>query len=301
MKVKYVVLGAVLLILALIGGFWLMLDREREQFEREKEELAQLQKEAMQEELDNLSDEYEHQYNKLTLNGRETSFNLTNDSLIRQLNGERAKVDRLLEELNQVKTTNAARIAQLSREVGTLRKVLKTYVVQIDSLHAANQRLREENKAVKADFQRATSEVRQLVSQRSELADKVTLAAKLDATAIHVAPLDKKGKATKKIGRVETLQVSFRVAKNITAEVGVKTFYARLVMPNDEVMLKAGAGNFSFEGKSIPFSMRREVEYNGEETPIVMYWNVEEALQPGAYRLMLFESGNLIGSHTFSL
>lgn len=301
MKVKYVVLGAVLLILALIGGFWLMLDREREQFEREKEELAQLQKEAMQEELDNLSDEYEHQYNKLTLNGRETSFNLTNDSLIRQLNGERAKVDRLLEELNQVKTTNAARIAQLSREVGTLRKVLKTYVVQIDSLHAANQRLREENKAVKADFQRATSEVRQLASQRSELADKVTLAAKLDATAIHVAPLDKKGKVTKKIGRVVTLQVSFRVAKNITAEVGVKTFYARLVMPNDEVMLKAGGGNFSFEGKSIPFSMRREVEYNGEETPIVMYWNVEEALQPGAYRLMLFESGNLIGSHTFSL
>lgn len=301
MKIKYVVLIVLALILALVGAFWVVLEQERTQFAQEKEELAQLQKEAIQEELDNLSDEYEQQYNKLTINGRETSFTLANDSLISQLNSERAKVDRLLEELNHVKTSNAARIAQLSREVGTLRKVLKSYVVQIDSLHATNERLREENQAVKADYRRATNEVRELSTQRSELANKVSLAAKLDATAIQVLPLDKRGKTTKKIGRIQTLQIDFRVAKNITAEVGEKTFYARLMTPNDDLMLKPGAGHFTFEGRSIPYSMRRAVEYSGEETPVVMYWQVEEALQPGSYRLMLFEGGDLIGTHSFVL
>lgn len=300
MKIKQIIIGSILLIVLICGGFVYLLHRQRQQSEAEKAELVDLQRQAMQEELDNISDEFLAQYNKLTINGREGSLTLNNDSLIQQLDAERVKVSRLLEELQQVKSTSASQIAKLSREVGTLRKVLKSYVQQIDSLQARNELLRAENKTIKANFERATTEVRQLSSEKNELTNKVNLAAKLDATAIRVEALDKRGKLTRKISKMQTLAVRFSLAKNITAEVGNKTVYARILTPSDE-LLDQGKGQFSFEGKNIAFSMSRQVEYNGEETPMVMYWQIEESLTPGTYRLTLFEGGNLIGSSNFTL
>lgn len=302
MKQKTLIIAFVATVLVLVAGFLWIRQSERAEFDREKEELAELQKQAMQEELDNLSNEYELQYNKLTVNGREMQVSVSNDSLMVQLMRERDKVDRLMEELNSVKSSNAARIAQLSREVGTLRKILRSYVVQIDSLHTVNERLKAENQQVQASYEQASNQVRQLSNEKTALTQQVNLAAKLDATAISVQALDKRGKATKKIGKVENIQLSFVVPKNITAQVGNKTFYARIMTPVDEVLVKSGsAGTFAFEGKQIPFSMRRELEYNGEEMSVSMYWAVEESLAPGTYRVMIFEGGSLIGQSSFTL
>lgn len=300
MKTKYVValLGVVALVLS--GIFYGLLRQQHSEAEAEKAELVELQRIAMQEELDHLSDEFAAQYSKLTIDGRESSLTLSNDSLIRQLDAERVKVSRLLEELKEVKTTSAAQIARLSKEVGTLRAVLRSYVEQIDSLHARNEQLRAENKTIKEDYTRATNEVRQLASEKTELAHKVNLAAKLDATAIRVSGLDKRGKGTNKISRMQVIAINFVLSKNITAEVGDKTIYARILTPNDE-LLDQGKGVFAFEGKTIPFSISRAVEYSGEETPVSMYWQIGESLMPGAYRLSLFEGGNLIGKQSFSL
>ena len=146
-----------------------------------------------------------------------------------------------------------------------------------------------------------TSQAQQLSNEKAHLSDRVKLAAKLDATAISVTPIDKRGKHTKSLSKVVNLQIRFTISKNVTAEVGEKTFYCRITQPNDELLVKAGAGTFAFEGKQIPYSIRREIEYNGEETPLVMYWPVEESLQSGTYQLRIFADGNLIGSASFSL
>lgn len=301
MNVRTVIIAAVGVVLAMGAVFYWLLTQERSAMQGEMDEVARLQREAMQEELANLSDEYEHQYSKLTIDGQEVSLYANSDSLLRQISAERAKVDRLLEELKQQKTTSAARISELTKEVGTLRRVLRTYIVQIDSLHTANEQLRAENKAVKANFERATDEARQLASQKTQLTERINLAAKLDATAIAITPLDRKGKRAKRIDKVENIQISFRVAKNITASVGNKMFYTRIMTPDDQPLIKAGAGQFAFEGKSLPYSTRREIEYSGEETEVVMYWPVEESLQAGTYRVMIFADGNLIGSGSFTI
>ena len=248
-----------------------------------------------------LAEEYKTQYNKIKVGDGENSFEIGTDSLVAQLLNERAKVDRLQNELKNTKAASAERIAALTREVSTLRKVLRTYVVQIDSLQATNERLRAENASVKESYNKSQSTVQQLSSEKSELTSRVNLAAKLDATAISVLPMDKKGKQAKKIDKIVNLQISFHVAKNVTAAVGKKTFYIRLTRPDEEVMLKGNSGNFSFEGKSIPYSIRREIEYNGEETAVSMYWPVEESLQSGTYKLRIFADGNLIGSSSFRL
>lgn len=301
MKIKHVIIGATTIIIALLIGGFLLFNREHAALQEEKEAFVKAQTEAMQEELAALAEEYQNQYNKISAGGTEGSFSIGTDSLIKQIMDERAKVEKLQAELRSTKAASAERIASLTQEVSTLRKVLKSYVVQIDSLSAANERLRAENSAVREDFARAQGEVQQLSSERQELTSRVNLAAKLDATAISVLPLDKRGKVAKKIDKVESLQISFRVAKNVTASVGMKTFYVRIMRPDDEVLVKPGAGTFAFEGNHIPYSIRRELEYTGEELAVTMYWPVEESLQAGTYRIRIFADGNLIGSASLSL
>lgn len=301
MKTKHVLIAAIAVIIALVVGFFFILRNERAELQQEKEVLVNQQKEIMEEELTKLAAEYDIQYKKLSEGQGELKFSLATDSLISQILAERAKVEQLQKELKTSKATSAKRIDQLSREVTTLRNVLRTYVVQIDSLQVANERLRAENTEVKANYERVTSQAQQLSSEKAHLTDRVKLAAKLDATAISITPVDKRGKPTKNLSKITNLQIRFTVAKNVTAEVGEKTFYCRIMQPNDELLTKAGGGTFAFEGKQIPYSIRRMIEYNGEETQLTMYWPVEESLQHGTYSLRIFADGNLIGSASFSL
>lgn len=301
MKTKHVLIAALAVIVALVIGFIFILRSQRTELEEEKAVLVNQQRDIMEEELTKLAAEYDIQYKKLSAGQGEQKFSLATDSLISQILAERAKVEQLQKELKASKATSAKRIDQLSREVTTLRNVLRTYVVQIDSLQATNERLRAENTEVKENYNRVTSQAQQLSSEKAHLSDRVKLAAKLDATAISVTPIDKRGKHTKTLSKVVNLQIHFTISKNVTAEVGEKTFYCRITQPNDELLVKAGAGAFAFEGKQIPYSIRREIEYNGEETPLVMYWPVEESLQSGTYQLRIFADGNLIGSASFSL
>ena len=301
MKTKHVLIAALAVIVALVIGFIFILRSQRTELEEEKAVLVNQQRDIMEEELTKLAAEYDIQYKKLSAGQGEQKFSLATDSLISQILAERAKVEQLQKELKASKATSAKRIDQLSREVTTLRNVLRTYVVQIDSLQATNERLRAENTEVKENYNRVTSQAQQLSSEKAHLSDRVKLAAKLDATAISVTPIDKRGKQTKTLSKVVNLQIRFTISKNVTAEVGEKTFYCRITQPNDELLVKAGAGTFAFEGKQIPYSIRREIEYNGEETPLVMYWPVEESLQSGTYQLRIFADGHLIGSASFSL
>lgn len=301
MKTKHVLIAALAVIVALVIGFIFILRSQRTELEEEKAVLVNQQRDIMEEELTKLAAEYDIQYKKLSAGQGEQKFSLATDSLISQILAERAKVEQLQKELKVSKATSAKRIDQLSREVTTLRNVLRTYVVQIDSLQATNERLRAENTEVKENYNRVTSQAQQLSNEKAHLSDRVKLAAKLDATAISVTPIDKRGKHTKTLSKVVNLQIRFTISKNVTAEVGEKTFYCRITQPNDELLVKAGAGTFAFEGKQIPYSIRREIEYNGEETPLVMYWPVEESLQSGTYQLRIFADGNLIGSASFSL
>ena len=81
----------------------------------------------------------EDEYNELSLQYEGYKFSVGNDSLVALLSTEQAKVQRLLEELRTVKATNAREISRLKKELATLRKIMRNYVMQIDSLNRANE------------------------------------------------------------------------------------------------------------------------------------------------------------------
>ena len=228
-------------------------------------------------------------------------LSIKNDSLFQQLSNEQAKVQRLREELRTVKATDKAEISRLNNELSSLRKILKSYIVQIDSLNRANERLVQQNKEITNKYQETTKTLNKVSQEKANLNEKVTRAAKLDATAISVAATNSKGKVQKKIKSVEQLVVSFTITKNITAEPGERVIYVRIMKPDDDILVKNRANTFSFENREIQYSMKRAIEYGGEEIPVTLYWKVEEYLMPGTYRVDLFADGSLIGSRSFSL
>ncbi len=228
-------------------------------------------------------------------------LSIKNDSLFQQLSNEQAKVQRLREELRKVKATDKAEISRLNNELSSLRKILKSYIVQIDSLNRANERLVQQNKEITNKYQETTKTLNKVSQEKANLNEKVTRAAKLDATAISVAATNSKGKVQKKIKSVEQLVVSFTITKNITAEPGERVIYVRIMKPDDDILVKNRANTFSFENREIQYSMKRAIEYGGEEVPVTLYWKVEEYLMPGTYRVDLFADGSLIGSRSFSL
>ena len=243
----------------------------------------------------------EDEYNELSLQYEVYKFSVGNDSLVALLSTEQAKVQRLLEELRTVKATNAREISRLKKELATLRKIMRNYVMQIDSLNRANEALKEENKQVVKKYQQASSTAATLKKEKEKLTERVTLASRLDATDISVTPVNARGKAQKRIKRMQQFVVNFKIAKNITAPVGEKTIYVRILKPDDDVLVKNRSNLFSFEGKEINYSMKKIIEYEGEEVAVTLYWDIEEFLSPGTYRVDIFADGNHIGKKSFTL
>jgi chromosome segregation ATPase len=286
---KSLLATVVVVILALAGvAVWLFLNlQQQKQANEEMQELAELDKQEM-----------ENEYERFTMQYGEMITQINNDSIVEQLTQEQLKTQKLLEELRNVRATDAREITRLKKELATCRAVIRSYVLEIDSLNRLNQNLTAENTRVKGQYEEATRRIESLNTEKSSLSEKVAIAAQLDAVGISMSLNDKKGKSTKKIEKAKNLQVNFSIAKNVTASNGVKTLYVRIQTPNGQVL--TNGGTFDYENRSLQYSMKKQVEYTGNETPVSMFWNISEFLSEGSYKVSIFADGHLIGSRSFT-
>lgn len=283
---KKVLVGIIVLLLAGMG--WLVYDlMQQRQANKDMEELAALDKQEMEKEYQNFAAQYS-----------EMKTYIKNDSIIAELTAEQARTQQLLEELKRTKANDAAEITRLKKELATVRAVLRSYVLQIDSLNRLNQNLMDENDRVRSELAQSNQQNQALTSEKASLSEKVAIAAQLDATNIQLTPLKKNGKAAKKMKDAKTLGVSFIVTKNVTASNGVRTFYVRVMTPEGDVL--NGGGTFDYSGKQLAWSMKKDVEYTGEETTQTLYWTVNEYLGGGQYNVSIFCDGQAIGSRNFT-
>lgn len=244
--------------------------------------------------------EMENEYAQFAKQYNEMKTQINNDSLIAQLDKEQQRTEDLLAELKRVKSTDAAEIARLKKELATVRAIMRGYILEIDSLNRLNQALSSENQQIKAQYSEAQTHISSLQSEKASLSDKVAIASQLDATGISMSAKNKRGKNARKIKDAKQLVVSFTIAKNITAPTGMKSVYVRILKPTNEVLTKGGT--FHYENKSLEYSMKRDIEYTGEAQNVTLYWDVNEFLSAGTYRVSVFADGNNIGnaSVTFS-
>lgn len=280
------VIGVLAIAMAILIGFLVTRNRQigdmQQQFVLDKQEL-------------------EDEYEAISLQYEGFKFSVQNDSLLYKLENEQAKVQRLQEELRMTSATDKAEIKRLTDELATLRRILRSYVQQIDSLNRLNEELRAENRQITDQYQRTTQTLRQVSQEREQLSEKVSLAAQLVATNIGAKAVNDRGREQSRLSRSTQFVVSFTVARNITAEPGERTIYVRLMTPDGSVLSKSPSNTFPYENSNILYSMRRIVEYGGEEIPVTLYWDIEEFLMPGTYKADIFADGHHIGSYSFSM
>ena len=286
------IMGIILLVLIISGGGYYIWHQQQQ---------MQVMTEMFNLEKESLLDEYEAFNEEVSIKYEGYKFSIGSDSLVALYTTEQAKVQRLQEELRTVKSTNVKRINELKKELETLRKIMRNYVIQIDSLNAENEQLKVENRQVTQKYNQATSTAARLTKEKEQLSERVQMASRLDAVNIQIQPITSKGKAAKGISKAAQLMLTFIISKNITAPVGEQTIYVRLMKPDDDILTKPNSGRFQFENREIAYSMRRAIEYDGEEQNVVLYWDIEEYLSPGTYRADIFAGGNLIGRKSFVL
>jgi hypothetical protein len=246
-------------------------------------------------------EQLEKDYSDLALEYDTYSSTIRNDSLVQLLQNEKIKVQQLLQELRITKATNAKRIAELKKELATLRTVMAQYVHQIDSLSAANKVLRVENVEVKRKYEAANETVKQLSKEKENLTEVVTRASMLDISDFSMITLDSRNRKTSRYSKINTLQFNYTIQKNITCPPGMKTLYLRLTRPDGEVMTKNPDDVFLYENRYIAYSAKKDFEYAGETLSDVIYWKVDEILQIGTYRADFFVDRFRIGSFTFEI
>lgn len=276
----------VLILAGLTAYLFINLNKQKEENAAIKE-LAEIDKKEMENEYQQFAQQYS-----------EMKTQINNDSIVAQLTAEQEKTQRLLNELRRVKSTDAIEITRLKKELATVRAVIRSYVMEIDSLNKVNANLTQENTRVKGQYEAATRQIEGLSTEKRSLSEKVAIAAQLDATGISLVAKNKRGKSTDQIDKATTLQVSFNITRNVTAASGVKDIYVRIMSPTGSLL--NGAGSFSYENRTLQYSMKRSVEYNGEETPVTLFWNVSQALVAGTYQVSIFADGNMIGSRSFA-
>ncbi len=274
----------IVIMLGVIGYLVYTLMTERDEAEEMRFTL-ELQKENLTNELNELYAQYD-------------SLQTNNDSMNVLIEERQDQIRNLL----AIRASNAKKIQIYEEQVSSLRKVLRDFVVQVDSLNQANLRLQAENKAAQDQIRRATQANRQLEDINKNLEDKVEKASAVKALNVYAEPIEDNGNLARRIKRTDKIKVTFALAENAIAKPGLKRIYVRIANPNQRIMTKDPTNVFTWDGKSVPYSAYREVEYEGTQLEVSIYYDADEGeIEAGTYYIDLFMDGELIGTTSFSL
>lgn len=282
------------LLLLLLGVLYFSKSSQADEQARQIEQL-QLENEMIQSanEFRQLDDEYAR------LETDQAQI-IANDSIVEKYTAAKAQVEKLLNELQNEKNKSAQQIAKLKAEIETLKGILRDYTQMIAELKAENSELREENETVKAQNTQLNQQVTQVTRANQNLSERMTLAEKINVTGVAITPLNKKGKKEKNITKAQRLMVTFNISPNNSTPPGEKVIYLRIISPEGNLL--GNGGHFDFEGASIPSTARVTVEYANEEIGgVTIYYDVDTALNPGAYTVELFSDNYRLASRQFTL
>ena len=292
MNKKVIAPLAAVIVLLLAGIAYLGYNlNEQKQVNKDMQELAALDKKEMENEYQQFANQY-----------KEMQTRINNDSIVEQLGREQQRTQALLEELRRTKANDAAEITRLKKELATVRAILRSYVLQIDSLNQLNAELMDENNRVRSELAESNQQNMQLTSNNMTLSEKVAIASQLNAAGINVIMLDKKGKEqTKnphKIDKKGTLKVRFVLSRNATATNGMRSIYIRVINPSGEVI--NGGGTCTMEGAQVAYTAKQDVEYTGQEKLMEMFVP-KTSLIAGRYTVQVIADGHEIGSRAVEM
>ena len=269
------VLAIVAGVLALVLGY-LLYQRSTlvSQLEIEKADLAR-QMVELQSDFSALSSDYE--------------------SINHQLDTSREQVAQLIEKLAKTEATNRSKIRQYEKELGTLRTIMKGYIVQIDSLNNLNKRLTADAAAARREAAESRRANEELTQQVESLSSQVNAGKILKARAISLNAFYSNDKVGDRHSRVRYMVANLTLVENSLADHGPVRVYVRVKDPDGVLLLNNESIEFTVDGATLQATASREVDYEGNEVDLSVYINDTGEFQKGIYTLEVFTEKSLLG------
>jgi phosphoenolpyruvate synthase/pyruvate phosphate dikinase len=220
-----------------------------------------------------------------------------NDSLKAGL--ERAKM-RIVQML-KVNASNIQLIKQYKNEIRTMRDIMKSYIVQIDSLNTRNKLLFAENTQIRQEITKVHKTNVELEKVKEELNTKVEIASVIQAKNIIAAALNKKRKETSRINLLDKLRICFTLRENPIAKAGQKEVFMRVIRPDSMLITTSSDNLFDYRGNKLIYSASRTADYLNQDIEMCIFFDNNGDFIPGNYSVELYLEGIIIGRTTFML
>jgi len=285
--VLYGVLGLLVVVLAV--AVYLLLDTRKNLNVvsadlAEKTEYFIVERDSLEVELRNIYIQYD-------------SLETDNLEIQIEMSQQQQKIDKLI----AIQADDAYKIKMYKREMGTLRTVLRSYIVQIDSLNMQNQELMAENKQLRNTSRRLTTEKEQLEKDKTQLEEIKDLATTLQASQINMVLLNKRDKESSKIRGAVKLRVDFTLRANKVTTAGEKPIFLRILRPDQVLLGSPDLLTLEYEGEQIPATATRTITYENEDLPVSIFWTNDGEIVPGEHTVEIYAEGKIIGTSSFIL
>jgi predicted nucleic acid-binding Zn-ribbon protein len=280
----------VLLLISNVAMLWMLMQRNKE-----VDQTTQ-QVETLTSEKDNVTFMLENMLASYD------TLKTENEQVTVEMEAQKAQVERLLD---QVKRGNYD-LSKAKKEAETLRKIMKGYVVTIDSLNQANQALQAENVGLTQELGEVKGQKEAITSKAQELEGKIAKGSVLHTTAISAGALYMRntGKQveTDRAKKAEMIKSCFTLGQNTVTTSGDKVLYMRVISPDGKVLPSSESNNrFQYNGVEGEFSARREVNYQNQAVDVCIFWTGSEELKTGQYIVEIYEGGALVSKANFNL
>ncbi|HEX7494260.1 MAG TPA: hypothetical protein VF346_08570, partial [Bacteroidales bacterium] len=204
-------------------------------------------------------------------------------------------------QLLSVNASNVRLIRSYKNEISTMRDIMKSYIVQIDSLNTRNKLLTSENTEIKQQISEVRNTNTELSKVKEELTSKVEVASIIQAKNIAAVSLNKKRKETTRIGNLDKLRICFTLRENPLAKAGQKDVYMRVIRPDSLAVASSPDNLFEYKGNKIIYSATRQVDYSNQDIEVCIFLDNKGDFIIGNYSVELYLEDNIIGRTNFML
>jgi len=276
------IVTSIILGVALIALIYMYFDKKSKMLEMET---------VLTQEKDSLANELRHMVVAFD------TLKTNNDTLKAGVEKQKNKIVQLL----SVSASNVRLIKSYKSEITTMREIMKSYIVQIDSLNTRNKMLTSENTEIKQQISEVRNTNSELSKVKEELTSKVEVASIIQAKNIAAVSLNKKRKETTRIGNLDKLRICFTLRENPLAKAGQKDVYMRVIRPDSLVVASSPDNLFEYKGNKIIYSATRQVDYSNQDIEVCIFLDNKGDFIIGNYSVELYLEDNIIGRTNFML
>ena len=279
-RTMWILVVVAVALVAVLGYVWSPTSSLISELEDEKRDLTE-QMESLQNDYATLSSDY--------------------DSINSQLDTSRAEVADLLERIKKTNATNRAKMRQYEKELGTLRSIMRNYIVQIDSLNTLNHKLTAEAAAARREAAASKAESAQLSQQVENLTGQVAAGSVIKARGLHIAAYNSSDKVTDRSSRTVRLLTSLSLVENDLAPKGPVRVFIRVKDPDGIILTNSNRSSFTFNGETMVASASRRVDYEGSEVDLSIYLNDIPEYRKGVYTVEAYTEQAFLGKSELML